>query len=73
MDGIYLAKDVYKYNYLVRMNDLDSEREVQQALIDEDKRNFAEIDQAFIVCDFSEENRKVILQELSQLRLSGHS
>ena len=59
LDGIYLAKDVFKYNYLVRMNDLESEREVQEALVQEDKNNFQEIEQAFNICDFSVEDRQV--------------
>ena len=62
LNELGLDRDIFKYAYLVNSKAVDIETEIQERMSGEDAENFKEIQEAFDVCDFKQEDRLVSIE-----------
>ncbi len=60
LEEICLDKNIFQYNYLYNSKVISNEKDLHAKLIDEDKWNFKQLENAFEVCNFPPEDEKVI-------------
>lgn len=67
LNELGLDRDIFKYAYLVNSKAVDIETEIQERMSGEDAENFKEIQEAFDVCDFKQEDRLVSIESKKKL------
>lgn len=72
LSELCLDRDIFKYNYLFNAKAIEIEQEIQERMSGEDAANFNEIQEAFDVCDFKQEDRKDLFKIISSILNLGN-